>query len=66
MFPAPGPYVMQKGDVPRGAGLAVQVLDHVELDYEPPSGYGATNTGMKTFAGSRGVPARVDKIGYRL
>jgi len=36
MFPAPGPYVMQKGDVPRGAGLSVQVMDHVEMEQKTP------------------------------
>ena len=36
LFPAPGPYVMQKGDVPRGAGLSVQVMDHVEMEQKTP------------------------------
>jgi hypothetical protein len=62
LFPPPGPYVMQKGDVPRGAGLSVQVLDHVELDYEPPQGYGSRNIGMRTNSTGRGI----DKLGYRL
>ena len=48
MFPAPGPYVMQKGDVPRGAGLSVQVMDHVEMEQKVPHGYGSTNKGMQT------------------
>ena len=36
LFPAPGPYVLQKGDVPRGAGLSVQVMDHVEMEQKTP------------------------------
>jgi len=59
---APGPYVLQKGDVPRGAGLSVNVIDHVELDYKVPPGYsqnpragfGKLNHGVK------------DKLGYNL
>ena len=50
---APGPYVLQKGDVPRGAGLSVNVIDHVELDYKVPSGYGPENMtyekGFRTY-----------------
>jgi hypothetical protein len=36
LFPAPGPYVLQKGDVPRGPGLNVNVLEHVELEQKTP------------------------------
>lgn len=62
LFPAPGPYVMQKGDVPRGAGLSVNVIDHVELDYKVPPGYaqnprhgfGRLNHGVK------------DKLGFNI
>lgn len=60
MFPAPGPYVIQKGDVPRNAGLNVQTLEHVELDYQPPVGYGGSSVGMRTHGAGR------DKLGFRL
>ena len=68
MFPAPGPYVMQKGDVPRGAGLSVQVLDHVELELKVPEGYESSDKGMKTHnvLGRDTTPVTRDKMGYRL
>jgi hypothetical protein len=37
LFPAPGPYVTQKGDVPRDAGLGVLAMDAVELQASVPS-----------------------------
>ena len=48
--------------MPRGAGLSVNVIDHVELDYKVPPGYsqnpragfGKLNHGVK------------DKLGYNL
>jgi len=44
---APGPYVMQKGDVPRGAGLSVKVMDHVELEQKtPPSSLNSVGKGL--------------------
>lgn len=68
LFPAPGPYVLKKGDVPRGAGLSVKTMEHVEMDYAAPSGYEPKQTmmgkdgpypvpsrvGARTFAGGRG------------
>lgn len=69
LFPAPGPYVMQKGDVPRGAGLSVQVMDHVEMEQKVPLGYESSDKGMKTHnVLGRIAPVAVlrDKMGYRL
>lgn len=62
LFPAPGPYVMQKGDVPRGAGLSVNVIDHVELDYKVPPGY---SQNPKSGFGRLNYEPK-DKMGYRI
>jgi len=55
--------------VPRGAGLSVQVMDHVELEQKVPQGYEPNDKGMMTHnVVGRLAPAPVakDKTGYRL
>jgi hypothetical protein len=65
LFPPPGPYVLPPGQVPRGAGLSVQTMEHVEMDYDGPvqmknrESYGG-------FIPLKVVGKGVDKMGYAL
>jgi len=55
--------------VPRGAGLSVKVMDHVELEQKVPQGYESSDKGMMTHnVLGRIAPAPVakDKTGYGL
>ena len=55
--------------MPRGAGLSVKVMDHVELEQKVPQGYESSDKGMMTHnVLGRIAPAPVakDKMGYRL
>lgn len=65
LFPAPGPYILPPGQVPRGAGLSVQTFEHIDMDYNGPVEM-AKRESYGGFIPNRATGKGVDKMGYGL